>query len=223
MKEAENKLPIFRKNFHELRGKMSQAEFADFLGISRPTVGFYENGDRIPDSAVFKQICEKCKCSSDWLLGISGTKSPDITVQTICKYTGLDENPVNVLKSLHDNRQLGFNDAMIQTVNILLKERNTLEAISQFLFCKVVEEVVSFHVEFKTADVIPPTSCGLTTESFQRMTMVKIQERLMKLSEKMKNGKVAPTNNLSIFTDKLLKPSGKKGAVSNGNDPKKGE
>lgn len=47
IKEAkEIKMPIFRERFRSLRGDMTQADFAKFVGISRPTVGFYENGER---------------------------------------------------------------------------------------------------------------------------------------------------------------------------------
>lgn len=66
-----NRLPIFTKRFRELQGKRTNTEFADFLGISRQTVGFYCNGDRIPDAVVLRQIAERCKVSSDWLLGMT--------------------------------------------------------------------------------------------------------------------------------------------------------
>lgn len=65
------RFPIFAKRFNELRGDMSQDEFSKYLGISRPTVGFYENGARIPDALVLRQIAEKCNVSVDWLLGLS--------------------------------------------------------------------------------------------------------------------------------------------------------
>ena len=54
------KISIFAARFGELRGERTQAEFAQFLGISRATVGFYENGERIPDALVLRQIAERC-------------------------------------------------------------------------------------------------------------------------------------------------------------------
>ena len=65
------KFPIFTSRFRTLRRDRSQAEFADFLEISRPTVGFYENGERIPDASTLARICEKCEVSADWLLGLT--------------------------------------------------------------------------------------------------------------------------------------------------------
>ncbi len=69
----EQRLPVFAKRFQFLRRsrQLSQDEFAKFLGISRPTVGFYENGTRLPDALILQQIAEKCCVSSDWLIGLS--------------------------------------------------------------------------------------------------------------------------------------------------------
>ena len=94
---------LFSLRFHQLRDErgMSQQAFADFLGISRPTVGFYENADkehgRIPDADTLRIICEKCDVSADYLLGISNTKSPKTEIQAICSYTGLDEKTIENL------------------------------------------------------------------------------------------------------------------------------
>lgn len=63
----------FKTRFNELRGEMTQAEFAEHLGISRPTVGFYENGDRIPDALTLRKIASKCNVTADYLLGITNT------------------------------------------------------------------------------------------------------------------------------------------------------
>lgn len=75
----QKKLSVFSERFHCLRIRslnhrgepMSQAEFAAYLGISRPTIGFYENGTRYPDAYVLNQIASKCHVSADWLLGLS--------------------------------------------------------------------------------------------------------------------------------------------------------
>lgn len=64
-----SRLPIFAKRVKELRGEMTQGQFAEKLGISRPTVGLYESGARIPDAEVLRDIVEKCNVSADWLLG----------------------------------------------------------------------------------------------------------------------------------------------------------
>lgn len=90
----ERRMPVFADRFIELRGKRTQEEFAKFLGISRPTVGFYESGQRIPDALVLRQIAEKCNVSADYLLGLTDEKTPDQSIQAICKKTGLTAKAV---------------------------------------------------------------------------------------------------------------------------------
>ena len=90
----ERRMPVFADRFIELRGKRTQDEFAKFLGISRPTVGFYESGQRIPDAVVLRQIAEKCNVSTDYLLGLTDEKTPDQSIQAICKKTGLTAKAV---------------------------------------------------------------------------------------------------------------------------------
>lgn len=97
MERKNDRLPIFTERFRELQGERSNTEFADFLGISRQTVGFYCNGDRVPDALTLVKISRKCMVSADWLLGISNAKSLDIDIQDICKKTGLSENIVKYL------------------------------------------------------------------------------------------------------------------------------
>jgi len=71
--DKNHKMPIFEKRFRQLREKyeLSQDAFAKFIGLSRPTIGFYENGDRIPDALTLKKIAVACKVPCDWLIGIS--------------------------------------------------------------------------------------------------------------------------------------------------------
>lgn len=98
------RLPEFRERFSMLRGEMSQEEFSKKLGISRPTVGLYESGVRIPDALTLKKIAEECAVSADWLLGLTDTKTPDISIRAICERTGLQEDAV---KQLHSVPKIG--------------------------------------------------------------------------------------------------------------------
>lgn len=88
------RFPVFRERFCTLRGDMTQDEFAKKLGFSRPTIGLYESGSRIPDALVLRTIAEKCGVSADWLVGLSSAKTANITTQGICKETGLSEEAV---------------------------------------------------------------------------------------------------------------------------------
>lgn len=69
------RFPEFQAAFIELMGDMTIKQFADKLGLSRATVGFYSAGQRIPDALGIKTIAEKCNVSADWILGLTRSKS----------------------------------------------------------------------------------------------------------------------------------------------------
>ena len=73
-KTKKERVPILRERLNILLGEMTTTEFAGKVGITRQTMGFYLNGDRIPDSETLIKICEKCNVSADWLLGLSGDR-----------------------------------------------------------------------------------------------------------------------------------------------------
>lgn len=88
------RLPVFAERFYALQDGRSNKKMGEFLGISSATVGYYANGDRLPNAEDLKNICQKCSVSADWLLGLSDVRSPDIDTQAICKKTGLSEEAV---------------------------------------------------------------------------------------------------------------------------------
>ena len=104
MERKENRLPIFTRRFRELQGERSNTEFADFLGLSRQTVGFYCTGDRLPDVITLLQIAEKCSVSTDYLLGQSDVRTQVPEIQSICKYTGLTESAVEWVHSISTDK-----------------------------------------------------------------------------------------------------------------------
>lgn len=71
----------FMERFNELKGDMTQEEFAKKLGMSRPTVAFYCAGDRIPDALGVAKIAKICGVTSDWLLGVPDMEYDDAVTQ----------------------------------------------------------------------------------------------------------------------------------------------
>ena len=49
----------------------SVSEFARFLGMPQPTLNNYLKGERTPTIDSIVIVCNKCKVTSDWLLGLS--------------------------------------------------------------------------------------------------------------------------------------------------------
>lgn len=118
MERKENRLPVFTQRFRELQGTRSNTEFADFLRLSRQTVGFYCNGDRLPDVITLKQIAKKCDVTTDWLLGLTDVSTQDNDRRLICEYTGLNENSIDFLHDFIADKDengvypAGFTDKM---------------------------------------------------------------------------------------------------------------
>lgn len=96
------RMPVFRERLNSLKGSMSVTEFAHKIGLSRQTIGFYLNGDRIPDVQLLLQISQECGVSADYLLGITNEPIPDPTLQAVCEYTGLSGAAVSTLHSYID-------------------------------------------------------------------------------------------------------------------------
>ena len=100
--EEAPRFPEFHAAFLDLMGDMTLQEFADKLGMSRATVGFYAAGKRIPDALGIKTIAEKCNVSADYLLGLTDIRSQDVNIKKFSKETGLSEKCIEVLKDIHE-------------------------------------------------------------------------------------------------------------------------
>ena len=112
-------LPIFAERFagERIKRGMSQADFAEFVGIARPTVGFYENRERLPDAFVLRQIAERCGVSTDYLVGLSDISSTDIEVQRVGRHVGLTEKNLKKLLQNRDNK--AFNLFISKTIEFV--------------------------------------------------------------------------------------------------------
>ena len=112
------RFPAFRAAFLELMGDMTLEEFADKLGVSRATIGFYAAGKRIPDALGLEKIATKCGVSADWLLGITKTRSKDISIRQICETIGLDEENVVKLQEIYKSET--YTRECIDGINLIL-------------------------------------------------------------------------------------------------------
>lgn len=125
MQKKEARFPIFQERFlkERQRRELSQADFAVFLGLSRPTIGFYENGERLPDALTLKKIAEKCEVTSDYLLGLSINSKPENA--DIGKRLGLSDTAIHILE-LHNTT--GVDSAIIATINLLIEQEFFIES-----------------------------------------------------------------------------------------------
>lgn len=95
-------------------------EMAKRLDISRNTLTQYYNGNRMPDSRILQQICDKCQVSPDYMLGLVDNPTIDVNIKMIAEYTGLDENAINTLHEMKKHHT---------TLNILLNHESGLDIL----------------------------------------------------------------------------------------------
>lgn len=126
----EIKMPDFKTRLNELFIEYcgTAVAFADFLGTSRQTLGYYLNGQRIPDAKTIKKICERCNVSSDWLLGLSDTRKPDASAQAVNEYTGLSEAAIESIRAIKEE---GFNS--MEPLNKALASKALLNSLSAIM------------------------------------------------------------------------------------------
>lgn len=89
----------FQERFAELCNaeEKSLQEFEGTFDATRQTISNWQTGKSTPDIYKLKTIAEYFHVSTDYLLGISDTKSPDVNLKAAVEYTGLSEVAVERL------------------------------------------------------------------------------------------------------------------------------
>lgn len=72
--------------------RMTQAEFAERINVTKSAVSAYENGSRLPSYDVLIKIARLFKVSTDNLLGYSEKSAVDVT--------GLTQKQINVIQDV---------------------------------------------------------------------------------------------------------------------------
>ena len=128
--------------------RMSVDSFAEAAGVSRSAMQNYLNGDRELKSSTITKICKAFSVSSDWLLGLSGTRSIDTNLQATVKFLGITEKAVNKIIGIDETGDLrealshlieqeGFDDFILWYAIFLrmtYRENHTLEDDVDFNF-----------------------------------------------------------------------------------------
>jgi transcriptional regulator with XRE-family HTH domain len=96
-----NKDSEFAQRLKALRENpyISQQKLADEIGVTKSTIGLYENGDNVPDAKTLYKIAKFFNVSGDYLLGLTDVKTNNYEVKKICNYVGLSDITV---EHLHD-------------------------------------------------------------------------------------------------------------------------
>jgi transcriptional regulator with XRE-family HTH domain len=105
MISVENRPIVDRIKNLRLKEGLSQAKFAELIGVSPGNVGQWETYSSLPGAAALKEIAQKLECSSDWILfGIEKSQEESIDMSADVKslislYNELDDEGKTIVKS----------------------------------------------------------------------------------------------------------------------------
>lgn len=91
-------------------GDVSQDKLAKAIGIARQTVAQYQSGKTQPTADKISGMADFFGVTTDYLLGRTDCKSPDIEEQAICKKTGLSPSAVRTLIDIQERDRFVIND-----------------------------------------------------------------------------------------------------------------
>ena len=113
---------VFGKRLKELRKENGYTieQFADMVGISKSTLGYYENDKRMPDIEILARIADTLNVNADYLIGRTNTTALKGKMKTVCEFTGLSDCAVEYLSELVQNKDY----EKLSVINHLFDELN---------------------------------------------------------------------------------------------------
>ena len=93
---------VFGKLLKELRKSNGYTieQFSDMVGISKSTLGYYENDERMPDIKILSRIADTLNVNADYLIGRTNTTALKGKMKTVCEFTGLSDRAAEYLSEL---------------------------------------------------------------------------------------------------------------------------
>lgn len=82
---------------------VKQKELAQVLGVKDNIISYFCSGTRKPNIEQIIKMAKYFNVSTDYLLGLTDTKSSNITIKDICKYTGLSEDAIGHIDFLRND------------------------------------------------------------------------------------------------------------------------
>lgn len=111
---------VFGKRLRELRKENGYTieQFADMVGISKSTLGYYENDKRMPDIEILARIANVLNVNADYLIGRTNTTAQKGKMKTVCEFTGLSDRAAEFLAQLVKDKDY----AKLSVINHLFQE-----------------------------------------------------------------------------------------------------
>ena len=113
----------FANRLKELRTEkgLSQEDLGKEIGVSRGSISYYEKEERVPDIVVLAAVSKYFNVSTDYLLGISETKSLDADIHIAMETTGLSEIAVETLNWFGREEHCEAFKEELNTINFLIE------------------------------------------------------------------------------------------------------
>jgi transcriptional regulator with XRE-family HTH domain len=133
----------FAARIKELRSErgFNQGEFADFVGVSRGAMSYYEQEARTPDIGVLRMICEKCGVSADYMTGLIPDR--DREVSDVCQLTGLHPKAAKRLQLLKKLNDTALHSALTVVEEFDSDAQETLELMAHTAATPMVDVLLS--------------------------------------------------------------------------------
>lgn len=197
----QNRNALFPTRLRELRKEkqISQQTLANTLGIAKSTVGYWENGDSLPDAQSLAALADLYGVSADYMLGRSDVKSTEMSIQEICDSTGLREGTVELLMELQQSVAAQGDESpkdmlILGAVDLLMQCRELMAEIGLYLLFRFdhfevsgsnTADLESEPAKGQILNVISKMGFGiqLGSEGFEDFLLMKIQRRLRKIHE----------------------------------------
>lgn len=133
-----DKAHAFSSRFLQLCAQEDKAlaQWGAIFHTTRQTISNWQTGESVPDIIKLADIAQYFGVSTDYLLGLSDTKSPDASAKAAVEYTGLSEEAVERLHS-------GLKDYELEEIQlskdiIMCNQRIT----SALIECKEFPEII---------------------------------------------------------------------------------
>lgn len=107
------------KELRQGRG-LTIEEFANEVGISKSSIGYYENQNRVPDIVVAGRIADVLNVSADYLIGRSNARTQMPKLKSICDKTGLSDKSILMLSRLKKEKS-----SKLRIINLLLEQADS--------------------------------------------------------------------------------------------------
>lgn len=165
---------------------VKQKELAKYLNVPDNTISYFVSGKRAPNTEQIIKIADFLKVSTDYLLGITKTRTALDTdegrlIRLICDYTGLSEEAVYCLTTATISQKQGCKTSTeyLKFLNAFLISNSNWNCASSFLLERYKDSLIEQTICLKkfTEEYINNTDLNIIDIINKRATEVKQVEK----------------------------------------------